>query len=706
MPHLLTALITAFAITASAYSDAGIIYVNAAATGANDGTSWRDAFADLQDALAIAGFGDQIWIAAGTYRPGPPDGGLDETFMLVSGVVLYGGFGGWETSADERDWRRHETVLTGDLAGDGSIHVYHVVTGVSLQAGTLIDGFVIRDGRAWGSGTQRDGGGLRLSDSILTVSNCGFIDNYATNGGGAIYSANSDMLITDSRFILNNAAVLGGGAIYADNGTVTLVACEFVDNLASKTTLGGAIRTGSNASLTVNECAFIDNRAGSGAAIAAGGSSTVIADSTFSGGLSNFGGSAMSWGGGSVHIANSTFEGNLGSPAMYGGSADLTMVDSLVRQNSGGILLWHPGDAAITITGSEFIQNSYTYTGGVSIHAATGDVEVADCIFLSNSRFWRGGGLQIETTGQATVSNTRFGGNSSTEGGGGLAATGTGHTRVINCLIDFNGGALGGGGALAVNGSLDIIGCRVLANGASGLQALNGAELKVINSLIDANHAAGVTVGHAVFGGGAATAEIINSTIINTVISSPKSQAGVRVLDDSHATIRNSILWNNGSGTESDQIKGSADVSHSIVQGFQAGGAYSGPAVSGDDPLFADEDGRLSKDSPAIDAGLNEFLPPGPPSDTDLDGKPRIVDGLGDGEKIVDMGAFEFQPPAPGIPGDLNGDGVVDEADLLILLDAWGDCADCDDVRDCPADFNEDCTVDVLDLLFLLDNWG
>lgn len=28
-----------------------IIYVNAAATGANDGTSWPDAFLDLQDAL-------------------------------------------------------------------------------------------------------------------------------------------------------------------------------------------------------------------------------------------------------------------------------------------------------------------------------------------------------------------------------------------------------------------------------------------------------------------------------------------------------------------------------------------------------------------------------------------------------------------------------------------------------------------------------
>jgi hypothetical protein len=56
-----------------------------------------------------------------------------------------------------------------------------------------------------------------------------------------------------------------------------------------------------------------------------------------------------------------------------------------------------------------------------------------------------------------------------------------------------------------------------------------------------------------------------------------------------------------------------------------------------------------------------------------------------------------------GNPADLNGDGVVDVLDLLILLDAWGVCADC---GDCPADLNDDCSVDVLDLLFLLDNWG
>jgi len=57
----------------------------------------------------------------------------------------------------------------------------------------------------------------------------------------------------------------------------------------------------------------------------------------------------------------------------------------------------------------------------------------------------------------------------------------------------------------------------------------------------------------------------------------------------------------------------------------------------------------------------------------------------------------------PEIPGDLNGDGVVDGADLLILLSQWGVCGD---PNDCPADLNGDGVVDGADLLILLGNWG
>lgn len=83
-----------------------VIYVHAVAPGGNDGTSWKDAYVDLQDALAVAQPGDEIWVAAGIYTPDRGTGDRSATFELVSGVGMYGGFAGWET-------RRNQTGRSG-----------------------------------------------------------------------------------------------------------------------------------------------------------------------------------------------------------------------------------------------------------------------------------------------------------------------------------------------------------------------------------------------------------------------------------------------------------------------------------------------------------------------------------------------------------------------------------------------------------------
>ena len=54
-------------------------------------------------------------------------------------------------------------------------------------------------------------------------------------------------------------------------------------------------------------------------------------------------------------------------------------------------------------------------------------------------------------------------------------------------------------------------------------------------------------------------------------------------------------------------------------------------------------------------------------------------------------------------PGDLNDDGVVGIHDLLIVLDAWGPCAD---PAECPADLSMNGQVSINDLLVVLANWG
>jgi hypothetical protein len=79
---------------------AAVIYVDASATGANNGSSWTDAYKYLQNALWAAepNQGIQIWVAQGTYLPDEdtahPGGTNDrtDTFHLEPGVALYGGF--------------------------------------------------------------------------------------------------------------------------------------------------------------------------------------------------------------------------------------------------------------------------------------------------------------------------------------------------------------------------------------------------------------------------------------------------------------------------------------------------------------------------------------------------------------------------------------------------------------------------------------
>jgi len=57
------------------------------------------------------------------------------------------------------------------------------------------------------------------------------------------------------------------------------------------------------------------------------------------------------------------------------------------------------------------------------------------------------------------------------------------------------------------------------------------------------------------------------------------------------------------------------------------------------------------------------------------------------------------EPAGETVPGDLDGNGIVDGADLTILLSAWGPCPKC------PADLDRNGTVDAADLAILLAAW-
>jgi hypothetical protein len=146
-------------------------------------------------------------------------------------------------------------------------------------------------------------------------------------------------------------------------------------------------------------------------------------------------------------------------------------------------------------------------------------------------------------------------------------------------------------------------------------------------------------------------------------------------------------------------------------------GGFAGEGNINLNPIFVDPgngDFHLSPGSPCIDAADNTAVPPDEfdldgdnnttePLPFDLDSHARFVDDpnttdTGNGDPpIVDMGAYEFQV----CPADLNGDGVVDLADLGILLGDWG-CVGAN----CVGDINGDGVTDLADLGILLADFG
>ena len=89
-----------------------LVYVKLDATGAGDGSSWADAYTDLDAALMNALPCDQIWIAVGEYVP--PAGG----FVVPESIQIYGGFAGGETALAMRDIELNEVLLSADVNGD------------------------------------------------------------------------------------------------------------------------------------------------------------------------------------------------------------------------------------------------------------------------------------------------------------------------------------------------------------------------------------------------------------------------------------------------------------------------------------------------------------------------------------------------------------------------------------------------------------
>ena len=354
-----------------------VIYVDDSGIGANDGTSWDDAYNYLQDALADANTATnptEIRIAQGIYTPdqgsGVTRGDRMAVFQLINGVSVFGGFAGaGAIEPDARYIEAFETILSGDLAGDDADvddpddlsghptraeNSYNVVSGRGTDDTTVLDGVIITAGED----------GLHNWNGNPSIANCMF-----TNARRGIFILNSSQRLTNCIFKGHSFQ-----AIHQFSGdSLTLINCLFTGN-------SGGIKSGSNSDLTLRDCFFIDNEMTSG-----------VIDCFSEGNL---------------RIFNCLFKNNV-AISVAGVRADVE---------------------------GEFIVENCTFTGnvGMSIDHSRGRMVVSNCLFAGNKEGFFSSGIHSWSK-YVTVQNCTFSGNSSLNGGSALNLLDGG--KVSNCIF-------------------------------------------------------------------------------------------------------------------------------------------------------------------------------------------------------------------------------------------------------------------------------
>jgi len=328
-----------------------ILYVDQSATGNATGHSWADAFTDLQAALAAAETGNEIWVAAGVYKPTEDPTNVTATFQLTNSVAIYGGFAGTESERDERDWAANLTILSGDIDNNDltdaagvirhtanltGTNSYHVVTGSSVDSSAVLDGFIITAGKATGPNPHHSGGGMYLSSSQPTLANLSFIGNHAAAAGGGLHNVSGSPALTFVNF-MGNSATGGGGMYNVNNSNPVLINVVFSGNSASNN--GGGMHNVNNSSPSLTNVVLSGNRASNNG----GGmrnvqtSNPTLTNVSFSGNWASAGG-GMSINSSNPVIQNSIFWNNAGGSIQNMSGASPTIRYSLVQGcNPGGV---------------------------------------------------------------------------------------------------------------------------------------------------------------------------------------------------------------------------------------------------------------------------------------------------------------------------------------------------------------------------------
>ena len=255
----------------------------------------------------------------------------------------------------------------------------------------------------------------------------------------------------------------------------------------------------------------------------------------------------------------------------------------------------------------------------------------------------RNTGVKIGPAGSITGFTIR---NAEASFGAGMQVRGNNTYITFNIFEDNAQGAGGFGAAIGMNASSPVIDSNIFRRNTADNQHLsgvigivNGSSPYIANNIFYDNpcRAINVTVPES------AAPVIVNNTFV-------RNKTGIRVdrrINSINQVFRNNIISGNEVGFE---VEFGTEADNPVWQNnLVAGNGIDYKTISNPtgtkgniskDPLFIDaanNNFRLRRESPAIDAGTNMSAPP-----QDFERETRPVDGDGDGVATVDIGADEL----------------------------------------------------------------
>lgn len=266
--------------------------------------------------------------------------------------------------------------------------------------------------------------GVRIGSSLSLIGT-EFKGNTALAGGAISARSESVLNVTDVQFVGNStpdakvSTEFGGGAIYSNNSKITLTNAVFDGNISGY--YGGALRL-NDSEITLTDVSILNSAGGTGGALFVSGGSLSVNGLTLTNNKADVNGVVYLT---RVNAALDTVvatdnEAASGGVLYLSGSASAKINASTFENNlarRGGAIYTDGGTVELT-AGNTFRKNVATSRGGAieAINMAT--VSVVGVAFESNSAGSHGGAIAIEGVTLTIGENTTFEGNSS-EGFGG-----------------------------------------------------------------------------------------------------------------------------------------------------------------------------------------------------------------------------------------------------------------------------------------------